>query len=74
MLTENPEFQKKLCSTMRALCLYSTFGLMAFMLVAVWFPAVVNPDIFVQVLLTYGILLTGSVIIQKIYTQPEKKN
>lgn len=47
---------------------------MAFMLVAVWFPAVVNPDIFVQALLTYGILLTGSVIIQKIYTQPEKKN
>ncbi len=70
---ESPEKQKQLCVILSKLCLYATFGMMGYLIVAVWFEDLIPNKISGKLWVTYFILLIGSYIIRHIFIESYKK-
>jgi len=71
-MIDNPNFQKKLCITLRHICIYFTFFIAIFILAQIW-GSIIESEIFWKILGTYAVTLFGSVIVWRIFVESDKK-
>lgn len=64
--------QKKLCAFLSSLCLYATFPVVIILVSGIWFPQTFDSGTLWKIFGTYGILLIGTLIIQRIFIEFSK--